>query len=196
MKNIFLKFFISILSCFLLCTSAKAQLEMLKKPSLNISYIGHDYFRPGIKVGTQFHYNKRTKERKRSKKIIRKSYFINPQIGLNVHYRNHTALILNIEFGSQRKYPNGLYTAISAGVGNLTQFNWGNTYLLQEDNSIKEKQWASRSYFLPNLNLEMGKEINSKTEIFGKLTAAAKVNYNTIPLLPQIFWELGVKLSL
>lgn len=195
MNKTVLKIVFLFIGCCLYTTS-KAQLSTSPKDRyLNISYFGHDIFQPGLKVGGEFHLFMKNKVKKNDK-VISNSIFISPQIGLNLHNKNHTALVVNLELGFQKRFPTGLYVSTSLGVGSLTQFNWGVTYELNDNGIIQENKWASRSYFLPNLNVEIGKNINSKISCFGKFTGTGKVNYNTVPFFPQLFWELGMKFSL
>lgn len=184
-----------IFICFQCSLKAQEGGFKLKDSPLNISYFGHDIVHPGLKVGTELHVYNWTKKKNNGKERF-KSLFLSPQIGLNFHIQNHTALLFNLELGFQKKYVNGWFHSTSFGFGNLMHINWGKTYELQDDGSIDEKKIASRSYLLPNLNLEIGKKVNKKLAVFGKFTSAARLNYNTVSFIPQLYWELGGKLSL
>ncbi|MCG8576672.1 MAG: hypothetical protein MI810_17470 [Flavobacteriales bacterium] len=175
-----------------------AQSNSDKNEIISVSYFGHYGFHPGLKVGAQYSLKdwKKTKERKEKTKIKNKSLFISPQVGFYVHPGNHSGLLLNADLGYQRKKEHSsFYSAWTIGLGYLTQFNAGITYVQEQNGSITAKKWASRMYFLPTLNYEIGQQLNEKIGWFGKISAGAKLFYNT-GISPEAFVEVGLKMNL
>lgn len=178
--------------------SANAQTDFMEKKPVSIGYFGHYYFHPGIKIGTQYDWREWEKRKERKKKTVlkSKSLFISPQLGFYVHPKNHSGLLINADFGYQRvKDTRGFYSAYSIGLGYLTQFNAGTTYVSNDDGSITTKKFASRGYFMPTLNMEFGQQINEKMGYYSKFTLGAKLPYNT-GFSAETFIELGMKFNL
>ncbi len=177
--------------------SAKAQSDFLENKPINVGYFGHYYLHPGIKIGTQYDWKSWEKRKEKKKKTVvkNKSLFISPQIGFYVHPKNHSGLLVNADFGYQRvKQKHGFYQAYSIGLGYLTQFNAGTTYV-NEGGTITAKKWASRGYIMPSLNMEFGQQINDKMGWYAKGTLASKLFYNT-GVSAETFLELGMKFNL
>lgn len=178
--------------------SSQAQSDFMEKKPISISYFGHYGFHPGLKIGTQYDWRswEKRKEKKKRTKVKTKSLFVSPQLGMYVHPGNHTGLLLNADFGYQRvKDRFGFYSAWSVGLGYLTQFNAGTTYVRESDGSITAKKWASKGYFLPTLNYEFGQQITDQIGWFGKMSVGSRLGYNT-GVSFENFTELGIKLNL
>ena len=187
-----------IMLFLVISVGGKAQSNFLENKPLSIGYFGHYGFHPGLKIGTQFDWKEWEKRKERKKRTIlkTKSLFVSPQIGMYVHQKNHTGLLLNADFGYQRKKDRwNFYTAYSIGLGYMTQFNAGTTYVNQDDGTVKAKKWASRSYFMPTLNIEFGQQINDKMGWYSKFSLGSKLKYNT-GVSSETFLELGMKFNL
>ncbi len=168
--------------------------QPVKTIPIVVSYFSHEYIHPGLKLGTEHVIHQWGKAKNSNRHYKPNRISLHPQLAFNVHYENHSVWIANLELSVQHQLFLGWHLAYSLGIGNLRHLNWGTTYELQDDGSLEAKRWASRSYFLPNVNAEIGKRINSKCSAFSKITAAARTNYNTIPILPQVYWEIGIKI--
>lgn len=187
-----------IILLFGISYGSMAQSEFMEKKPISISYFGHYYLHPGLKVGTQYDWRSWEKRKERKKKTVvkQKSLFISPQVGFYVHPLNHSGLLINADFGYQRiKEKRGFYAAYSIGLGYLTQFNAGITYVNEPDGSITAKKFASRGYFMPTLNMEFGQQVNEKITWFSKFSMGTKLAYNT-GLSAETFLELGMKFNL
>ena len=183
---------------FLLALSGYAQNDFWERKPISISYYGHYYFHPGLKIGTQYNWRNWEKEKERKKRTItkNKSLFFSPQVGFYIHPQNHSGLVFNVDFGYQKlKARKDWYQAYSVGLASISQFNAGTTYVKGNDWSIKTKNAASRTYFMPSLNLEIGKEMNPGFAWFTKFTLASKLFYNT-GVSAETFLEIGLKIDL
>lgn len=175
-----------------------AQSDFMEKKPISVGYFGHYGFHPGLKIGTQYDWKtwEKQKEKKKGPKVKTKSLFVSPQIGFYTHPGNHTGLLLNADFGYQRiKEKRGFYSAYSIGLGYLTQFNAGTTYVTDSNGSITAKKFASRAYFLPTLNMEFGQKVNEKIGWYSKFSLGSRLGYNT-GVSAETFVELGVKYNL
>lgn len=183
---------------FIISLTSYAQNDYWNKKPISISYYGHYYLHPGVKIGTQYDWRNWEKSKERKKRTITKmkSLFISPQIGFYIHPLNHSGLVFNVDFGYQKlKYPTGWYQAYSIGLASISQINSGTTYIKNDNGSISTKKFATRTYFMPSLNLEIGKEINPGFAWFTKFTIASKLFYNTGVSL-DTFIEIGLKFNL
>ncbi len=178
--------------------SSYAQNDFWNRKPISVSYFGHYYFHPGLKIGTQYDYKSWEKVKERKKRTITKSksLFFSPQVGFYVHPKNHSGLIFNVDVGYQRvKDRFGFYSAYSIGLASNTQFNSGTTYVENADGSIDGFGGASRTYFMPSVNLEFGQQLTDKMSWYSKFTFASKLFYNT-SLSAELFLELGMKFNL
>lgn len=188
----------SLIFTLLFAFGSFSQQSFAEKKPIHVSYLGHLVFHPGFKIGTQYDFRTwtKSKEKKKGEKVKNKSLFVSPQIGLYTHPQNHTGLLVNADVGYQRVKPKrGFYSAYSLGVGYLAQFNAGITYDFNNDGSIDEKRFASRSYFFPSVNAEFGQQINEQIGWFSKITFGMQLPYNSGAILVPLT-ELGVKLNL
>lgn len=179
-------------------SAVHAQSSLLDKTPISIGYYGHYFLHPGIKIGAQYDWKTWETQKQRKKKTVvkTKSLFVSPQVGFYVHPKNHSGLLINADIGYQRiKQRRGFYTAYSLGLGYLTQFNAGATYVAEDDGSITAKKFASRAYFMPTLNAEFGQKINPKIGWFSKFSVGSKLFYNT-GVSAEVFMEMGVKIKL
>ncbi len=190
------KVFIILLSFFFLelCLNAQA-----KGPeSISIAYLGETLTHPGVKVGLPILLKNSSKQKEKPKGTINKikSFYVVPQIGFYTHLQNHSALILNVDLAFKRNKEDSKWARVySLGIGALTQFNAGTTYIQEEDGSIKEKNGASRIYFNPSIAYELRYNIKPLLAIYSKASMGFKVPYNTFfSLNPMI--ELGVHVNL
>lgn len=178
----------------LLCFNLEAQETSHQQIPISIAYWGYNAFHPGIKVGSQLNLRKwdKTKKRKKGTRIKHKTLFLKPALGIYHHKENHTGILLNSDFGietskSERKF----FKTFSFGLGYASHFNSGITYILEEDNTISEKKWASRGYIMPSLNFGYGQNFQSFSW-FNKFSVGSKLKYNTGNSL-ELFFEAGVK---
>ncbi|OED42622.1 hypothetical protein AB832_02935, partial [Flavobacteriaceae bacterium (ex Bugula neritina AB1)] len=177
---------------------ANAQEKKQLDIPISIAYYGHYITHNGIKIGTQYDWKEweKTKVRKRGNLNKQRKIFASPQIGLYRHPKNHTGLLFNVDIGYQRsRGQRKTYTAYALGLGYMTQINSGITYVYKSDDSLEEKKWASRGYFMPTLNTEIGRRINHKVGWYSKLSLGSKLNYNTGKSL-EFFLELGAKINI
>lgn len=162
-----------------------------------VSYYGYSIFHSGIKIGTQLslkHWDK-TKNRKNKVVVKHKTLFLAPQIGAYIHLKNHTGILLNVDFGiNSFKNERRFYQAWSLGLGYMRQINAGITYNLETDGSISEKKWAARGYLMPSVNYEFGQQLTPSFAWFSKFTLGSKMNYNT-GVSTELFFELGAKVN-
>ncbi len=175
----------------------KAQDQRNPSFPITVSYWGHHISHPGIKVGSQYHFKKwdKAKERKKGTFVKHKTLFLNPQLGFYQHQKNHTGVLLNAEFGVEiAKNEKKFFRGFSLGLGYIRQFNAGTTYILEPDNSISENKWASRGYFMPSINCEMGQHFH-RFSWFTKFSFASKMKYNTSASV-ELFFEAGGKFYL
>lgn len=174
--------------------NGKAQESSISSMPISISYWGSNIFHPGMKVGTQYNFKKWDKLKKRKKGMVTKhnTFFLKPELGFFYHKQNHVGALLNADFGIERaKNEKKFYCAYSIGVGYFRQFNSGITYVLEDDNSISEKRFGSRGYFLPTINIEYGQHFE-KITWFNKFSLGSKVKYNT-GVSVELYFEAGVK---
>lgn len=178
----------------LLCFKMNAQTSPKKEIPISIAYWGHHVSHPGIKVGSQYDFKKweKTKNRRRGLLVKHKTLFLKPELGIYFHKRNHTGVLLNTDFGLEvSKNERSFFKSFSFGLGYMRHFNAGITYVLENDNTISEKKWASRGYFLSSLNFGYGQHFKSFSW-FNKFTLGSKSNYNTGSSI-EIFFEGGIK---
>jgi len=165
--------------------------------NLSVGYYGHYLFHPGMKIGTQYNVKtwQKEKEKKKYTKTIEKNVFLSPQIGFYTHPKNHSGLLVNLEFGYQTlKTKRGFYQAYSIGLGSLTHYNSGTTYQY-EKGVITEQNLGSRTYINPTLNAEFGQRVNTKIGWFTKLSIGSKLFYNS-SISFDTYFETGIKLNL
>lgn len=171
-----------------------AQENNLKRLPLNVSYYGYNVFHPGLKIGTQIllkNWDKTKRDFVKQKKL-----FLSPQIGMYVHRKSHSGLLLNTELGIESSKANKrFYNAHSFGLGYLVQINEGTTYSLQDDSGIEEKKVSTKSYLMTSYNYEFGQHLTPKFTWFSKFSLASKLFYNTGVSI-HIFMELGLKFRL
>ena len=187
-----------LVTCMLTLTSAKAQTSFQENLPLHISYFGQYGLHPGFKIGTHFDLLNWEKQKDRKKRSITKykSLFVSPQIGFYIHPKNHLGLSINADFGYKRLHSRfNFYSAYSIGLGALTQFNAGTTYVFDESGEVSQKAFASRTYLLSTINYEFGQQVTPVFGWFGKISFGVKAPYNTGISLEN-FMEVGVKLNL
>ncbi len=119
-----------------------------------------------------------------------------PQVGMYSHRQNHTGLLTQLDIGIRRqKQEKKHYHLGSIGVGSLTQFNSGTTYLLGDDGAVEEQKHASRTYLHTTLAYELGQARNESINWYLRFQIGAKLPYNTyFSLVPII--QIGVNYQL
>jgi hypothetical protein len=192
-------FFMLITSCLLIPNSSQAQSLTLKDGVYSIGYLNESIFRSGAIVGGEWAYKKWEKNKQNRKgATIKKerTLIINPQIGVYSHIDNHKGLITKVDFTIKRNKQSSTWSHHwSAGLGIITQYNSGITYILNNDNSIDEQKNASRSYFNPSVSYALEKQIDSMFSVFTKLGLGIKTPYNTW-LAPSSIFEIGTKINI
>ena len=174
--------------------------QNLKTDSYSIGYLNESIFRSGLIIGIDYIYYSWQKKKPNSKKEITmqktRTILANPQIGVYHHTHNHTALITNIDFILKSKKKNSLWShSWALGVGMLTQFNVGITYVLEVNDEIVEKKNASRTYFNPTVSYYIEREIFSNIKVFSKFGLGIKAPYNTW-ISPTTQVAIGTKFNL
>ena len=185
---------ISIILSLAFCFSLNAQENSTSRLPISVSYWGYHIFHPGLKIGTQYHlknWNK-NKAHRNGDLLKHKTLFLNPELEIYLHAKNHTGLLLNTNLGIEvSKNERKFYKSYSLGLGYIRQFNAGTTYVLEEDDSISDKSGASRGYIMPAFNYEYGQHFSSFSW-FNRFTLASKMKYNT-GISAELFFEAGLK---
>lgn len=166
-------------------------------PPISISYWGGFGYQPGVKIGTEITLkNWETSHENKSGNLTKtKSYFISPQIGFYSWPRKHMNFLVNAEAGYRRiKSRKNNFSAISVGLGYLLESRVTSVLYNLNDGSIQKKNRANSNFFLPTVNYEFGKMVNSNFTWFSKISLGAKLSTNR-ENSTVAFFETGVKYS-
>ena len=188
-----------ILMLFLFFLTPKlSQSQSLKDGVYSIGYLNESLFRSGIIIGGEWKYKnwEKTKQKKKSKVLKKRTFIINPQIGLYNHYENHTGLILKADLTLKTNKNDSKWSHDwSLGLGMITQYNKGVTYVLDDNKEINEQKHTSRSYFNPTVSYSLERQINSMFSVYAKTGLGIKIPYNTW-IVPVSLVVIGTKINL
>lgn len=170
----------------------------MKDGVYSIGYLNESIFRSGLIIGGEWKYKswEKTKQKKKSTVLKKRTFIINPQIGLYHHTDNHTGLITKADLTLKKNKENSLWSHHwSLGLGVITQYNKGITYVLDENKEINEQKNTSRSYFNPTVSYSLERQIDSMFSVFTKIGLGIKTPYNTW-LAPTTLIVIGTKINL
>ncbi|MCI4669210.1 MAG: hypothetical protein MRZ79_13830 [Bacteroidia bacterium] len=150
-------------------------------------YYGPYLIQPGLKVGTKLELGERTNQEEA------KPLYLSPQIGVFTRSGNHTSLVANADLGYVFKKKHGsVYAAPSLGVGYILaqQLLDQSLDLNNGEKPNSNREW--RSFFLPTLNLEFGKEPGEKTGWYSKVSYGRKIS-SLVENSDFFAFEVGMK---
>jgi len=175
-------FFTFLFSIILLSSQAQ------DKMSLRFSYLGHYLYQPGLKASLHLNIFEKSKEKSTL------SLFAEPGLGFYSHINANSHVIAGTELGLKRVGQKGFESSLSVGVNGCYRAvllglssNLGN-------GETSSKDYEHRIYFLPTLNLTLGKNYE-KLGWFIK----ASPGYFLSPNHPRsfaLFAEVGIIFSL
>ena len=183
-----MKKIVILLMFFILGNQIFTQNESKNIPT-SIGYLSNLGYQPGPKIGTQF--NLKNWETEAEKLTKQKSFYVSPQIGFFVYPNVNTSYLVNADLGYKRvKSHMNNYSAFSVGLGFINQSQITKRKINLSDGS-QEKIRENWGWFLPTLNYEFGKAINSKIGWYGKGSYGFKMS-STRENVAVIFVELGI----
>lgn len=172
-----------------LCLSAVLRVQAqssAKIHSLSIAYFSQWVVQPGIKAGITIPV----------KKVASDFFYVSPQAGAFFRPGNDRNLLVNADFGYRTagKKPNS-YSSVSVGLGFWSQSQQISSVAeLGGSGSILKKTWEGYPSFLPSLNYEYGRQINSSLFWYLKPSFGARLQANEPPVL-AMFLDLGLTFS-
>lgn len=132
-------------------------------------------FHPGIKIGTVFSLEDWQIEDGAITKS--RSYYVSPQVGVFSRISNHTSYLLTTDLGYRRSSNDSkLYLATSIGLGFLMENQTLGSTVDLSNGTVTNKDKELRSYFLPTLNIEFGKESIRKLGWHSKFSYGRKIS--------------------
>lgn len=182
---------------FLSCSFIGFSQNAKKSIPISIGYFSNYGFQPGAKIGTHFDLKnwETESENKKGTFTKSKSLYISPQIGFFSFVKNNTNFMVNADIGYRRiKSLKNRYSAFSLGLGYMNRSQITGVAVNLSDGS-QEKQRTSSSYFLPTLNCEFGKFINSKIGWYSKFSYGLRLSPNE-KQTTMFFIELGTRVNL
>lgn len=173
------------------------------KPSIRLSYYGHNYFRPGLSAGLeQPIWEKRKEKEKRNGKVKVKHrfWFLAADISAWYHPNSYSAQSLRAGALWRKVRNRGGKFEAALYLGVVNRFNNGRTYTVREDGTVKTRFWDSRIYFMPTVALGFGKDhlYAKKSRPIAwhiRPTVSLWMPYNTIAT-PAFGLETGVSIYL
>ena len=167
-----MKLFFSLLA-LLFHLSIYAQNDNPRHP-LKASFYGPYFTQPGIKIGTELQIieNNQSENGQRIHEV-----FIGPQIGMFVRPGNHTSYVLNADVGYRfQKEDSNNYKAASVGFAYLLSNQILSKSVDLSNGEIVGTNKELRHYFLPTINIEIGRMPDTKQGWFGKLSYGRKIS--------------------
>ncbi|MCF6357965.1 MAG: hypothetical protein L3J54_09195 [Draconibacterium sp.] len=164
-----------------------------------LSYYGNLITHPGIKVG--FDWNlliiEKTKESRKRIKTIRKILLVTPSVAFYNHKASHKGLIISTDLAYRRYSKRLFYREIGLGLGYFRKFNTGETWEVNNDETVNNTGSSSRGYFAPALSIAFGKRFLTKNSV--PLSVFTRANVNAIfdydaTIVPELSIELGVQM--
>lgn len=195
----FMTFVAPVTLVILLLNPSFLQSQTFKKGTYTLGYLNESINRSGLIIGGEWIVKQWEKEkinkRKQTPLVKERAIVINPQIGIYHHKNNHTGLLSKGDITIRRNKKMSKWSHHwSAGLGAITQFNSGTTYVLKQNNEIQEKRTASRSYINPSISYSLERQIDSVFSVFTKIGPGIKVPYNTW-LVPTTALVIGTKIN-
>ncbi|MCG8577345.1 MAG: hypothetical protein MI810_20850 [Flavobacteriales bacterium] len=165
---------------------------------LNVSYLGHFSYQPGIKLGTDFILNERIKEKERKGKTKNSAHAIvlQPQVAFFSSRGTHYSFLLNADIGYRISHltPAGFYHGFNLGLGALYQSHLTSVSTNLGSGEQTGKQYDRRLYFMPTINYEFGQYYN-RVGWFSRFSSGWKFNPNK-ESSAVIFTEFGLRIYL
>lgn len=166
--------------------------QVLPTKTLSLSYYGELVKHPGIAIDLSHNI---IASKLRENKFPRHLF----QGGLNLSYYSHRKSHYAISFTPNANYQflfnNGMLLRFNAGLGYLRQFNYGKTYEVTNNNTVKEVKWAGRNKFITTYSLGFGQNLMLRRNIplgwhfdLGMFTEGPS---NT-GFIPHLFLKVGV----
>ncbi|MBL6663965.1 MAG: hypothetical protein ISP71_07680 [Flavobacteriales bacterium] len=188
-----------VILLFFLILSNNSYSQIPKIENYSVGYLNETIFRSGIIVGTEWTQKEwnASKLGNSDRNITKeRAYIINPQFGLYNHVDNHTGLITKVDFTAMRKISESQFSHNwSLGLGLITQFNTGTTYVLKENKEISEEKNARRTYFNPSISYTLERQLDAMKSVFAKLGLGVKTPYNAW-IAPTSLIVIGTKIKL
>ena len=161
----------------LLYLGATAQLST-KNKELTAGYIGHSAIFPGGNVGMRIHLKDWQKEKVKGENTILKNrnLFVHPQLAFYGRRRTYSSIFFNTEVGiKKQKEGKKFYSAYSIGLGYVGRFEvTALTVTLSGEITAKEREL--RSYFMPNVNYEVGFDLGNRLSFYSKASYGMKIS--------------------
>ena len=187
-----MKNFLILLSIIVSSSSLAAQTQSKKVP-LSIAYFSQFGYQPGVKIGVQINIKNWKKNKANHSQL--KNLYISPQIGFYTNPNIHTSYLINTDLGYKRiKNCKGTYSAWSLGLTYLLQSQITEWKINLSDGS-KEKIRNNWNWFLPTVNYEFGKAINTNINWYSKFSYGIKMS-SSRESTSAIFIELGLTFNI
>jgi len=123
---------------------------------INIGYYGAFGIQPGLKVGTELVLKEWNRGEEGNNKYA--ELYVSPQLGAFVYPLNNTNGVLNADIGYRwGNRDRRFYTAPSIGLGYLMSSQILSRQIDLGTGAVVEKNRELRHYFLPTINMELGK---------------------------------------
>jgi hypothetical protein len=139
-------------------------------------YYGVQITHPGLRIGleTPLYAKVKDSEGKRRiqlaeldsfyhQKIIKKVFFVRPNLVFYYHNQNHMGLLINAEYVKRRVSRWNSFREMVVGVGYLRTF-LGETYEVDDAGNVDKKILAGNGYFAPSFTLFIGKDYHLKNK--------------------------------
>ena len=162
---------------------------------ITIAYWGHYTIQPGFRLGTELTYKQWEviKERKGAPISIWKSFYLRPQIGFYTRPTVHNNFLVNAEIGyKKQKRLKKNYSSFSLGIGFLRRYQILSHTVDLGSGETTDKDREAYNYFMPTVNYELGRTINTKFGWFTKFTIGTMISAEE-ESSTVFFQELGLK---
>jgi len=141
---------------------------------------------PGVQVGTEFYYRRRTGS----------ELFQSLHIGGYYHAKVHSAGFFGTEFG-YRKYFGNFFLDIKAGLGYMLQYSYLYRYT-ETSPGVYTKSMPLAHRLTPSVNAGAGYRIRPGFSLFLRygIFMEYPFNYKGIPVLPHETFHIGARFAL
>lgn len=149
-----------------------------KNKAITAGYLGHSAIFPGGNVGLMIDVKDWQIEKTKGDASIVKnrSLFVHPQLGLYSRRRKYSSIFFNTEVGV-RKQKDGrrFYSAYSLGLGYVGRSEIM-SLTVNFNGEITAKERELRSYFMPNINYQIGVDFTDNFSFYSKASYGMKLS--------------------
>ena len=167
-----------------------AQVEP-QTPSVSLAYLGHFGYQPGLKIGLAHPISQwQSADEKKAFQLL-----LNPQIGFYTRPRFNNNIIGQLDLSLKRqKAERKSYGAFALGLGYVAQYEIISVSP-NFNGEILEKVRERRSYLVPLVSYEFGRNINSNMSAYTKVSYGSRLSTRQ-ESIALVYIELGLQFLL